>query len=60
MNATNYDVLGVGSTDANWLDTVKAKLSDWNEAINARFVKAEKGLRDGLIKYYGFTEDAFK
>jgi len=60
LNATNFDVLGVGSTDANWLDTVKAKLSDWNEAINARFVKAETGLKDGLIKYYGFTEEAFK
>ena len=59
-NATNFDVLGVGSTDANWLDTVKSKLPDWNESINARFVKAETALKDGLVKYYGYTGADFE
>ena len=59
-NATNAEVLGVGSTDANWLDTVKSKLPDWNESINARFVKAETALKDGLAKYYGYTGADFE
>jgi len=60
LSATNAEVLGVGTTDANWLDTVKAKLGDWNEAINARFVKAEGKLKEGLMKYYGLTEEELK
>ena len=58
--ADDAEVLGVGTTDANWLDTVKAKLGDWNEAINARFVKAEGKLKEGLMKYYGLTEEELK
>lgn len=57
--ATNFDMVGVGTTDANWLDTVKAKLADWNTNINARFVKAETNLKDGLVKYYGYTPEDF-
>jgi maltose-binding protein MalE len=60
LSATNAEVLGVGTTDANWLDTVKAKLGDWNETINARFVKAEGKLKEGLMKYYGLTEEELK
>ena len=60
LSATNAEALGVGTTDANWLDTVKAKLGDWNEAINARFVKAEGKLKEGLMKYYGLTEEELK
>ena len=59
INATNTAVLGVSTTDANWLDTVKAKLADWNVNINARFVKAETALKEGLVKYYGLTEADF-
>jgi len=60
LSATNAEALGVGTTDANWLDTVKAKLGDWNETINARFVKAEGKLKEGLMKYYGLTEEELK
>ncbi len=60
LNATNPEVAGAGATEANWVDNVKAKLADWNEKINARFVTAENTLKEGLIKYYGFTEASFK
>lgn len=60
LNATQVDVAGAGSADANWLDNVKARLSDWNTAINNRFVIAETSLKEGLTKYYGLTEADFK
>lgn len=60
LNATQVDVAGAGSTDANWLDNVKARLSDWNININKRFVQAEQGIKDGLKNYYGFTDNDFK
>ena len=52
--------MGPGTTDANWLDTVKSKLADWNRNVNGRFVQAETALKDGLVRYYGFTEENFK
>ncbi len=60
LNATQVEVAGAGSTDANWLDNVKARLSDWNTNINKRFVQAEQGIKDGLKNYYGFTDNDFK
>lgn len=60
LNATQVEVAGAGSADANWLDNVKARLADWNTAINARFVIAETSLKEGLTKYYGLTEEDFK
>ncbi len=59
INATQADVAGAGTTEANWLDNVKAKLGDWNEKINARFAEAEATLKDGLVKYYGYTDASF-
>ena len=60
LNFYSADVAGVDVTEANWLDNVKARLSDWNETINARFVQADETLRDGLKKYYGLTDADFK
>jgi maltose-binding protein MalE len=60
LNCYSADVAGVDVTEANWLDNVKARLADWNEVINARFVQADEGLRSGLTKYYGFTDADFK
>lgn len=60
LNVTNADVVGVSVTDASWLDTVKASLSEWNATINARFVEAEESLKNGLINYYGFTDADFQ
>lgn len=51
------EIIGAISSEANWLDQLKAKLGDWNVVSNERFVQAEKQLREGLQKYYGFTED---
>jgi len=60
LNATQYDVAGAGSTDANWIDNVKARLTDWNTNINKRFVEAETAIKDGLKNYYGFTDADFQ
>jgi ABC-type glycerol-3-phosphate transport system substrate-binding protein len=40
-------------TDTNWVDTVLAKLPQWNTDINARYVQADAALRQGLIQFYG-------
>lgn len=56
--ATNPDIAGAHPTDPNWVDNVKAKLGDWNEKINARFDTSENALKEGLIKYYGYTEES--
>lgn len=60
LNVTNADVVGVAVTDANWLDTVKANLPDWNTKINERFKTAEESLVNGLKTYYGFTDADFQ
>lgn len=60
LNATAVEVAGAGSADANWMDNVKARLGDWNAAINARFVIAETSLKEGLKKYYGLTDADFQ
>lgn len=60
LNVTNSDVVGVAVTDANWLDTVKANLADWNTKINERFKTAEESLVNGLKTYYGFTDADFQ
>lgn len=60
LNATQEAVAGVGSANASWLDNVKARLSDWNTAINGRFVIAETELKEGLKQYYGMTDADFK
>ena len=59
LNATQEAVAGVGSANASWLDNVKARLSDWNTAINGRFVIAETELKEGLKQYYGMTDADF-
>ena len=40
-------------TDTNWVDTVLAKLPDWNTAVNNRYTQADAALRQGLIQFYG-------
>ncbi|MBP5332359.1 MAG: hypothetical protein J6Y89_10965 [Lachnospiraceae bacterium] len=60
LNFYSADVAGVDVTEANWLDNVKARLADWNEVINKRFVQSDQNIRDGLTKYYGFTAADFK
>ena len=59
LEVTNADITGVAVTDPSWVDTVKANLDDWNEKINARFLIAEQDVKNGLITYYGYTEDQF-
>ncbi len=56
LNFYDANVAGVDVTDASWLDNVKAHLADWNTTINKRFVESEQAIRDGLKKYYGFTD----
>lgn len=53
-------IVGALCSEANWLDQVKAKLGDFNATSNKRFEAAESALRDGLKKYYGYTDDKFK
>ena len=60
LNFYDAAVAGVDVTDASWLDNVKARLADWNTTVNARFVESEQAIRDGLKKYYGFTDDELK
>ena len=60
QNFYSADVAGADVTDANWLDNVKARLADWNTVINKRFVESEKAIKEGLTKYYGFTDKDFK
>lgn len=60
LNITSADIAGVTSTDPSWLDNVKARLKDFNTTINARFRLASSVLKDGLTKYYGFTDADFK
>ena len=57
--ATDESIAGAGPLDPNWVDNVKARLGDWNEKINARFDTAENSLKEGLVKFYGYTEDSF-
>lgn len=59
LQVTNSEVVGVGVTEASWLDTVKAVLPDWNTTINARFVEANQNLVDGLKEFYGYTDADF-
>jgi hypothetical protein len=59
LNFYDANVAGVDVTDAGWLDNVKARLADWNTVINKRFAESEKAIKDGLKKYYGFTDSDF-
>ena len=60
LNCGAEDVAGAWMTDANWADSVKAKLSDWNETINKRIDTATKQLQDAFKQYYGFKDEDFK
>lgn len=59
INCGSEEVAGAWMTDANWVDNVKAKLSDWNEKCNERIETATKQLKDALVQYYGFKEEDF-
>jgi len=45
--------------EAGWTPAVLAKLAQWNSAINSRYIEAETELREGLMEFYGFTEEDF-
>lgn len=59
-NYWNPDITGARRTDANYVDVLKSKLSDWNEATNQRFEDSANGMKDGLKKYYGYKDSDFK
>lgn len=59
INIWDQEVSGALRTDPNWLDQVKAKLSDWNTTINQRYNVSDQQLRDGLKEFYGFEDDNF-
>jgi len=46
-------------TDAAWLDTVLAKLPEWNTSFNQRYELAAANLKEGLMEFYGKTEADF-
>lgn len=46
-------------TDAAWLDTVLGRLPQWNTTMNSRFAQSIQELKDGLIEFYGYSEDDF-
>ena len=46
-------------TDTNWVDSILAKLPEWNTLFNQRYVLADNALRAGLIQYYGKSESDF-
>lgn len=56
----SVNIVGALCSDANWLDSVKAKLADFNATSNQRFAQAAQSLKDGLKAYYGYTDDKFK
>jgi len=58
-NIWNPDVVGAARTDANWLDMVLSRLSEWNELTNNRFRQADQMIREALIRFHGFTEADF-
>lgn len=60
INCGSDEVAGAWMTDPNWADSVKSKLSDWNEKCNQRINTATTQLQDALKQYYGFTDDKFK
>lgn len=53
IHCGSEEVAGAWATDKNWVDQVKSKLPDWNEAIGKRITKAQVQLNDALKKYYG-------
>ena len=59
INCGSEDIAGAWMTDANWEDSVKSKLADWNETIGERIETGTTQLQDALKKYYGFTDDDF-
>lgn len=59
-NMYNPDIAGAMRTDANFADSVKSKLPDWDEDINQRFEEAEELLRDAMKEYYGYEDSDFE
>ena len=52
-NSWNPDVNGgVRRTDANWLDTIKARMPDWNREINERFERVFAETDDAIARFY--------
>lgn len=59
-NMYNPEIAGAARTDANFADSVKSKLADWNTDINDRFEEAEELLRDAMKEFYGFEDKDFE
>lgn len=59
-NMWNPEIAGAARTDANFADSVKSRLADWNSDINERFEDAVELLQDALIEYYGFEDSDFE
>jgi hypothetical protein len=52
-NSWNPDVNGgVRRTDANWLDTIKARMPDWNREFNERFERVFNETDDAIARFY--------
>jgi hypothetical protein len=50
---------GVTKADANFVDTILGNLAAWNESSNERFAQSFAEMEQGLITYYGWTEEDF-
>lgn len=60
VNCGGEEVAGAWMGEANWADSVKAKLADWEETCNGRITTAQDQLKDALKKYYGYTDEQLK
>lgn len=52
-----FSIDEVGIDDSGWYDAFAAKLPEWENLINTRLTKAFEDIQQGLIIYYGYTED---
>ncbi len=52
-----YTIDEVGISDSGWYDAFAAKLPEWEVLFNDRLDNAFTGIREGLIEFYGYTED---
>ncbi len=60
-NYWNADINGgVEKGDADFVNTILGNLATWNEDANARFAESFEGMQEGLIRFYGYTEEDFQ
>ena len=51
---------GVEKGDAEFVDTMLSNLATWNTDTNARFAESFAGIRAGLKRFYGYTDEDFE